>query len=75
LLVFYLLNSEGTHDWNKFIPPKDLQALLKRHAVNCQDVTGLVYNPFSLIRGEPWVLDPSDIDANYLLCATKQSEE
>ncbi|XP_022082572.1 ubiquinone biosynthesis O-methyltransferase, mitochondrial-like isoform X5 [Acanthaster planci] len=35
----------GTHDWNKFIPPQDLQRFL--HASNCQTklVHGMIFNP------------------------------
>jgi 2-polyprenyl-6-hydroxyphenyl methylase/3-demethylubiquinone-9 3-methyltransferase len=38
---------KGTHDWEKFLPPEELTALLKDAGLEVIDCTGLAWNPAS----------------------------
>ena len=59
---------KGTHDWNKFIKPMELDTALGRAGLNGRYETGVMYNPLS---GE-WMLS-SDTDVNYMLVAVKEA--
>lgn len=59
---------QGTHDWNKFIKPMELDTALGRAGLNGRHETGVMYNPLS---GQ-WMLSP-DTDVNYMLVATKDA--
>ncbi|XP_047454446.1 ubiquinone biosynthesis O-methyltransferase, mitochondrial [Mugil cephalus] len=37
----------GTHDWEKFISPVDLERLLESYGFSVQSVQGMMYNPLS----------------------------
>lgn len=37
----------GTHDWEKFVSPVDLERLLESHGFSVQSVKGMLYNPLS----------------------------
>ncbi|XP_070821629.1 ubiquinone biosynthesis O-methyltransferase, mitochondrial [Chaetodon trifascialis] len=37
----------GTHDWQKFISPEDLERLLESNGFSVQSVQGMLYNPVS----------------------------
>lgn len=56
----------GTHDWNKFIPPDELAALLKHYGCSIRNISGVSYNPLNsnmnLIN---------DTSVNYILLARK----
>ncbi|XP_038049321.1 ubiquinone biosynthesis O-methyltransferase, mitochondrial-like isoform X2 [Patiria miniata] len=59
----------GTHDWNKFIPPQDLQGFL--HACNCQTrlVHGMIFNPVT----QRWFWGTPKA-CNYAIHAVKNEE-
>jgi 2-polyprenyl-6-hydroxyphenyl methylase/3-demethylubiquinone-9 3-methyltransferase len=38
---------KGTHDWDKFLAPEELTALLKDSGLDVNDCTGLAWNPGS----------------------------
>jgi 2-polyprenyl-6-hydroxyphenyl methylase/3-demethylubiquinone-9 3-methyltransferase len=57
----------GTHDWKKFVRPSEMAAALARRGLQVQPAMGLV---FQLLKGS-FSLDPTDLDVNYLLTATK----
>ena len=57
----------GTHDWNKFITPEELSALLAAQGLNVTGRTGVSYQ---ILTGR-WALSP-DMDVNYMLCAVKR---
>lgn len=38
---------DGTHDWEKFVSPVDLERLLESHGFSVQSVKGMLYNPLS----------------------------
>ncbi|MCC6781182.1 MAG: bifunctional 2-polyprenyl-6-hydroxyphenol methylase/3-demethylubiquinol 3-O-methyltransferase UbiG [Hyphomicrobiales bacterium] len=56
----------GTHQWNKFVTPNELEAALARHGLTVIDETGVVYNPLA----DHWRL-ASDLDVNYMVVAEK----
>jgi len=35
----------GTHDWYKFVKPKDLILNCKKYSLNLKKIDGMVYNP------------------------------
>jgi len=56
----------GTHQWEKFITPDELEAWLIASGLKQLDRAGVTYNPFS---GE-W-RRARDMDVNYMLVAQK----
>ena len=53
--IFAILGAEyilrwlpiGTHDWNKFIKPEELEKFLSQENFSTHDIRGLKYNPFT----------------------------
>jgi 2-polyprenyl-6-hydroxyphenyl methylase/3-demethylubiquinone-9 3-methyltransferase len=64
----YLLRwlPRGTHQWDKFITPNELEAVLERHGLRTTDETGVIYN----LVADRWQLS-TDTDVNYMLTAEK----
>ncbi|GFT10928.1 ubiquinone biosynthesis O-methyltransferase, mitochondrial [Nephila pilipes] len=64
----YILNiiPRGTHDWNKFVQPKELSDILKASNCHIVSVNGMFYNP--LTKNWSWCRDSS---SNYALHAIK----
>ncbi|CAG5131547.1 unnamed protein product [Candidula unifasciata] len=56
----------GTHDWEKFVPPADLQDMLEKNNFVTRLIHGMCYNP--LTKRWSWVKDTS---VNYALHAVK----
>jgi 2-polyprenyl-6-hydroxyphenyl methylase/3-demethylubiquinone-9 3-methyltransferase len=56
----------GTHQWDKFVTPAELEAALTRHGLQVTEETGVIY---SLIA-DRWQLS-NDMDVNYMLTAEK----
>jgi len=56
----------GTHDWNKFITPDELSALLAAQGLKVRSATGVIYQ----ILSNRWALSP-DMGVNYMLTATR----
>ncbi len=59
----------GTHDWNKFITPDELFALLRKAGLDPVDRTGFVFNP---VRWS-WSLSDSDLGCNYVTTSLKRA--
>ncbi|KAH3729375.1 hypothetical protein DPMN_055343 [Dreissena polymorpha] len=57
---------EGTHDWQKFVPPSDLQSILEKNHFHTRLLHGMLYMP--VLREWRWVPDTS---INYALHAVK----
>ncbi|KAM6207293.1 ubiquinone biosynthesis O-methyltransferase, mitochondrial [Sarcoramphus papa] len=38
---------EGTHEWEKFVPPEELEHLLESNGFSVKTVNGMLYNPLS----------------------------
>ena len=58
---------KGTHDYEKLIKPSELHRWIRESNLFLNDSTGMTYNPFS----KSYKLNPSNLDVNYLLHATK----
>ncbi|NXL85959.1 COQ3 protein, partial [Alectura lathami] len=57
---------EGTHEWEKFVPPEELERLLGAHGFSVRTVKGMLYNPLS--GSWSWMESTS---INYALHAVK----
>jgi len=58
---------KGTHEWNKFITPNELFALIERAGLTPVDRKGFVFNPITW----SWSLSDRDLSVNYVTAATK----
>ena len=56
----------GTHDWNRFIPPAQLQQLLEESGLNVLKMQGVSFDVLTW----DWRLSP-DLDVNYMIVAKK----
>jgi 2-polyprenyl-6-hydroxyphenyl methylase/3-demethylubiquinone-9 3-methyltransferase len=56
----------GTHDWNRFLTPDELKALITRNGLKVIDETGVVFHP---LAGE-WRKNP-DMGINYMVLAER----
>jgi 2-polyprenyl-6-hydroxyphenyl methylase/3-demethylubiquinone-9 3-methyltransferase len=56
----------GTHDWNRFIAPKDLQAMLEGNGLNILKTQGVAFDPLAW----DWRLS-ADTDVNYMVVASR----
>ncbi len=54
----------GTHRWDKFVTPDELEAALDQGGLRVSERTGVIYNPLA----DRWRLSP-DMDVNYMLTA------
>jgi 2-polyprenyl-6-hydroxyphenyl methylase/3-demethylubiquinone-9 3-methyltransferase len=68
----YLLRllPKGTHDYDKFIKPSELERWIRDAELTSTDITGLVYNP--LIGS--YRLD-RDVDVNYMVACRKENDD
>jgi len=51
----------GTHDWYKFVKPKDLILNCKKHSLNLKNIDGMIYNPIF----DKWKIS-NDKSINYI---------
>ena len=56
----------GTHDWNKFIKPEELEKFLVEEKFSTLDIKGLKFNPFL----KKWKKS-NDLSVNYIICSFK----
>ena len=56
----------GTHDWNKFIKPEELEKLLNEKEFKTVDLKGMEFNP---ILGK-WKRS-DNLSVNYIICSSK----
>ncbi len=56
----------GTHDWNKFIKPEELEKFLSEEKFSTLDIKGLKFNPFF----RKWKRS-NDLSVNYIICSLK----
>ncbi len=59
---------KGTHHWEKFITPEELEGWLKENGLSVLEKTGVAYNPFTC----KWLKAPRDMDVNYMLVARRE---
>jgi len=58
----------GTHQWEKFVTPEELEAALERHGLAVVDETGVIYD----LLADRWRLS-TDMDVNYMVVAERAS--
>ena len=56
----------GTHDWNKFIKPAELEHILLKNSFNTIDLKGLEFNPLT----NKWKKS-KNLSVNYIICSSK----
>ena len=56
----------GTHDWNKFIKPEELEKILNQEKFSTLDIKGLKFNPLF----KKWKKS-KDLSVNYIVCSIK----
>ena len=56
----------GTHDWNKFIKPEELEKLLLNEKFSTVDIKGLEFNPML----SKWKKS-DNLSVNYIICSSK----
>jgi 2-polyprenyl-6-hydroxyphenyl methylase/3-demethylubiquinone-9 3-methyltransferase len=56
----------GTHDWNKFLTPEEIKALLTRNGLVVTAETGVVYHPLA----DDWRQSP-DMGINYMVMSAR----
>ena len=56
----------GTHDWNKFIKPEELEELLLNQKFSTVDIKGLDFNPIL----KKWKKS-DNLAVNYIICSSK----
>ena len=56
----------GTHDWNKFIRPEELEKKLSRANIKTIEIKGLEFNPFN----KKWKKS-DNLSVNYIICSSK----
>jgi 2-polyprenyl-6-hydroxyphenyl methylase / 3-demethylubiquinone-9 3-methyltransferase len=57
---------KGTHQWNKFVTPRELSDAIRQGGMDVVDETGVIFNPLL----NQWKLS-RDMDVNYMLRAKK----
>lgn len=57
----------GTHDWNKFITPPELERMLIAAGLDVIQKTGVTYSPFK----DAFALSDRDLGVNYMMVGTK----
>jgi 2-polyprenyl-6-hydroxyphenyl methylase/3-demethylubiquinone-9 3-methyltransferase len=56
----------GTHQWDKFVTPNELEIALEKSGVVMTQETGVIYN----LLADRWQLS-TDMDVNYMVAAEK----
>jgi 2-polyprenyl-6-hydroxyphenyl methylase / 3-demethylubiquinone-9 3-methyltransferase len=56
----------GTHDWNRYLSPREVQPLVATAGLEQLDVSGMVLSRPPLFGNWDWKLDPSDTDVNWI---------
>lgn len=56
----------GTHQWRKFVRPRDVKRHLEANGLKLQDRKGMYYQ----LSRKGWVMN-DDLDVNYMVCAVK----
>ncbi len=81
LNLFYVLESlyhVGTHDWNKFIKPHELQTIVENENGEMRTARGMVLQPTfnpgrAITEGcTSWKLSRKDFDVNYIVHCMKK---
>jgi len=67
----YLLRllPRGTHEYNKFIKPSELESWIRHAGLNLRELTGMSYNPLTKRYSLGY-----DVDVNYLVHCQRETE-
>lgn len=57
----------GTHEWDKYISPDELSALLKSNGLRVLNTQGFMYNPLTNSMAEV-----ADTSVNYIITCKKE---
>jgi len=60
----------GTHEWQKFIKPSELNGYCRSAGLKVDEIIGLTYNPLT----RKYKLE-DDVDVNYMIAVTKPIED
>jgi 2-polyprenyl-6-hydroxyphenyl methylase/3-demethylubiquinone-9 3-methyltransferase len=60
----------GTHRWDKFVTPQELEAAIEKNGLPVIDERGVIYNPLA----DRWQLS-TDMDVNYMVVAARPKEQ
>ncbi len=60
----------GTHQWDKFVTPNELEIAIEQSGMHIGDETGVIYN----LLADRWQLS-ADMDVNYMVVAEKNLAE
>ncbi len=60
----------GTHQWDKFITPNELEIAIEQSGMQVASETGVIYN----LLADRWQLS-TDMDVNYMVVAEKSLAE
>ena len=60
----------GTHDWNRFLTPDELAALMQAGGLEPVDRKGFILHP---LQGE-WRVSPRDLSVNYVMLAQRPDQ-
>ena len=58
----------GTHRWDKFVTPNELEIALERGALRVIDEAGVIYS----LLADRWQIS-TDMDVNYMLTAARSA--
>ncbi len=61
---------KGTHEFNRFIKPSELESHCRAAALRVSEMTGLTYNPLNKV----YKLNKNDVDVNYMIEAIKPQD-
>ena len=66
----YILNMvpKGTHDWEKFVTPEQIDEILKSQNLERILIEGMVIDPLS----KKWYFSKNDLDVNYMVAYKKK---
>ena len=56
----------GTHQWEKFLKPHEIEAVISANAVSLQEIQGVTFNPLR----DQWHLS-DDLKVNYMIVGEK----
>lgn len=56
----------GTHNWNKFVTPDELDKVVEAHGLNVVEESGIIYD----LMHDRWIAG-SDMDVNYMVAAER----
>lgn len=59
----------GTHEWNRFLKPEELQRTIDSTGLSCVDRTGMVFDPIAW----SWALSEHDLSVNYVTTSERRA--